>query len=101
MKALCQQILSTLGKIGDASTSRTLLEFAKTESHGDLHAAAFSRVGEIGGSSIQKDLWQLTSHESDPTIKRVVGDALGKVSRLADPDRAFAPSLNAPLRLEQ
>jgi hypothetical protein len=90
--AMRQHILSALGKIGDPSASRPILDFATQETSADVRGTAVYALGEIGDQTIQEDLKRLGNDEADPRVKQLVDEALVKMTTLSRPkSQTFVP----------
>lgn len=99
---LRQRVLTALGRIGDPSASRSILDFLGQEPDPDVRGTGIYALGEIADQSVRPDLQKLGERESDPRLKRLVDEALYKMATLSRPaDRAFVPPSSAvvpPLR---
>jgi hypothetical protein len=85
--ALRQRILSALGKIGDPSASRPILDFIAQERNPDVRGTGIYSLGEIGVVTIRDDLRKLGDMESDPRLKRLVDEALVKMTTMHRPPK--------------
>jgi HEAT repeats len=85
--ALRQRILAALGKIGDPSASRPILDFIAQERNADVRGTGIYTLGEIGDVTIRDDLRKLGEKESDPRLKRLVDEALVKMTTMHRPPK--------------
>lgn len=101
---LRHRILMALGKIGDSRASRPIIEFLGRDVDPDMRGTAIYALGEIGDASIRQDLEALREREEHPRLKRLVGDALVKIStrQPSEPTEAriFPTALEAALQTE-
>ncbi len=89
---LRKRILSALGKIGDPSASRPILDFISQEHNPDVRGTGIYTLGEIGDVTVRDDLERLGESESDPRLKRLVAEALVKMSTMSRPPKqSFVP----------
>ena len=86
-RALRQRILSALGKIGDPSASRPILDFVAQERNPDVRGTGIYTLGEIGDVTIRDDLQKLGEKESDPRLKQLVDEALVKMTTMPRPKK--------------
>jgi HEAT repeat protein len=94
--ALRQRILSALGKIGDPSASRPILDFISQERNPDVRGTGIYTLGEIGDVTIRDDLRKLGEKESDPRLKRLVAEALVKMTTMTRPPKqSYVPPSEA------
>ena len=101
--ALRHRVLMALGKIGDSRASRPILEFLGRDLEPDIRGTAIYTLGEVGDSSIEQDLRELAESEEHPRLKRLITDALAKVSarQTAMKDQtAFPTAIDAALQPE-
>jgi HEAT repeat protein len=84
---LRKHILSALGKIGDPSASRPILDFISQEHNPDVRGTGIYTLGEIGDVTIRDDLRKLGESESDPRLKRLVAEALVKMTTMPRPPK--------------
>jgi hypothetical protein len=90
--ALRQRVLTSLGRIGDPSASRPILDFLAQEQDPDVRGTGIYALGEIGDVTIRDDLKQLGDREKDPRLKRLVDEALVKIVTLPRPAKQdFVP----------
>ncbi|MBI2963642.1 MAG: HEAT repeat domain-containing protein [Deltaproteobacteria bacterium] len=90
--AMRQHILSALGKIGDPSASRSILDFVAQEQSADVRGTGVYALGEIGDLTIRDDLKRLGDGEGDPRVKLLVKEALAKITHLPRPKtETFVP----------
>jgi len=89
---LRQRVLTSLGRIGDPSASRPILDFLAQEQNADVRGTAIYALGEIGDVTIRDDLVRLGNEEKDPRVKRIVDEALVKIATLPRPAKKdFVP----------
>jgi HEAT repeat protein len=94
--ALRQRILSALGKIGDPSASRPILDFISQERNPDVRGTGIYTLGEIGDVTIRDDLRKLGEKENDPRLKRLVAEALVKMTTMTRPPKqSYVPPSEA------
>ena len=86
-RGLRQRILSALGKIGDPSASRPILDFIVQERNPDVRGTGIYTLGEIGDVTVRDDLRKLGEKESDPRLKRLVDEALVKMTTMPRPPK--------------
>ena len=101
--ALRHRVLMALGKIGDSRASRPILEFLGRDLEPDIRGTAIYTLGEVGDGSIEQDLRELAESEEHPRLKRLITDALAKVSarQTAMTDQtAFPTAIDAALQPE-
>jgi HEAT repeat protein len=102
---LRHRILMALGKIGDSRASRPILEFLERDAAPDIRGTAIYAVGEIGDVTIRDDLERLRDREPHPRLKRLVTDALAKISarqpQRVEEAHAFPTALDAALKPER
>jgi len=84
-RALRQRVLTALGKIGDPSASRPILDFIAQEPNPDVRGTGIYTLGEIGDVTIRDELRKLGESETDPRLKRLVDEALVKIATLTRP----------------
>jgi HEAT repeat protein len=84
---LQKRILSALGKIGDPSASRPILDFISQEHNPDVRGTGIYTLGEIGDVTIRDDLERLGESESDPRLKRLIAEALVKMTTMSRPPK--------------
>lgn len=87
-----QHILSALGKIGDPSASRPILDFVSQEKSPAVRGTGVYALGEIGDLTIRDDLKRLGDGEADPRVKHLVDEALAKMTTHPRPkSQTFVP----------
>ncbi len=84
-----QHVLTALGRIGDPSASRPILDFLSQEVNPKLRGTGIYALGEIGDLSVQDDLRRIGDREIDPRLKGLVDDALTKIAR--PPKQQYIP----------
>jgi len=90
--ALRQRVLTALGRIGDPSASRPILDFLGQEPSADVRGTGIYALGEIGDLTIREELRKLGDRESDPRLKQLVDEALMKIATLPRPEKKeFVP----------
>jgi hypothetical protein len=90
--AMRQRVLTALGRIGDPSASRPILDFLGQEPNADVRGTGIYALGEIGDLTIREELRKLGDRESDPRLKRLVDEALMKIATLPRPEKKeFVP----------
>jgi hypothetical protein len=95
-RPLRQRVLTSLGRIGDPSASRPILDFLAQEQNADVRGTAIYALGEIGDVTIRDDLVKLGNEEKDPRVKRIVDEALVKIATLPRPvKKDFVPPSNS------
>src|ERR1051326_836857 len=85
--ALRQRVLTALGRIGDPSAGRAILDFIGQEPNADVRGTGIYALGEIGDLTIRDDLRKLGDRETDPRLKQLVDEAVMKISTLPRPDK--------------
>ena len=89
---LRQRVLTALGRIGDPSASRAILDFLGQEPSADVRGTGIYALGEIGDVTIGEELRTLGNRESDPRLKKLVDEALMKITTLPRPEKKeFVP----------
>ncbi len=89
---LRQRILTSLGRIGDPSASRPILDYVAQEPNADVRGTGVYALGEIGDLMIREDLEKFGDAEKDPRVKHLVDEALVKISTLPRPEKKdFVP----------
>ncbi len=83
--AMRQHILSALGKIGDPSASRAILDFVSQEKSADVRGTGIYALGALGDPTISDELQRLGENETDPGVKRLVDEALAKMIHRPSP----------------
>jgi HEAT repeat protein len=86
---LRQHVLTALGRIGDTTASRPILDFLSQEANPKLRGTGIYALGEIGDLSVQEDLRKIGDRENDPRLKGLVADALSKIAR--PPKQQYIP----------
>ncbi|MET0153998.1 MAG: HEAT repeat domain-containing protein [Candidatus Binatia bacterium] len=86
---LRQHVLTALGRIGDPTASRPILDFLSQEANPKLRGTGIYALGEIGDLSVQDDLRKIGDQEIDPRLKSLVADALTKIAR--PPKQQYVP----------
>ena len=90
--ALRQRVLTALGRIGDSSASRPILDYLDREKNPDVRGTAIYALGEIGDLTVRDDLTKLEQTEEDPRLKRLVAEALIKIATVRRPKKQeFVP----------
>jgi HEAT repeat protein len=97
---LRHRILSALGRIGDTRASRPILDYLERDRDPDVRGTGIYALGELADPAIRPDLEKLDAGESDPRLKRLIGEAIAKISgkkgaSLAD-ERALPGLLRSP-----
>src|SRR5262245_35408650 len=64
-----QRVLTALGRIGDPSASRPILDFLGQEPNADVRGTGIYALGEIGDLMIRDDLRSFGDKEKDPRLK--------------------------------
>jgi HEAT repeat protein len=82
---LRQRALTAIGKIGDASASRAILDYLGREKNPEVRGTAIYTLGELGDMSIRDDLNKLEATETDPRLKRLMQEASVKIAALRRP----------------
>jgi len=97
-KGLRQHVLTALGRIGDPSASRAIVDYLAQEGNKDLRGTGIYALGEIGDISVQDDLRKMGDQESDVRLKSLVDEALTKIAR--PPKQQYIPpsvAVDAPV----
>jgi HEAT repeat protein len=90
--ALRQRVLTALGRIGDPSASRPILDFIGQEPNADVRGTGIYALGEIGDLAIRDELRKFGERESDPRLRQLVDEALMKIATLPRPQKKeFVP----------
>jgi len=93
--ALRQRVLTALGRIGDSSASRPILDYLDREKNPDVRGTAIYALGEIGDLTVRDDLTKLEQTEEDPRLKRLVAEALIKIATVRRPKKQeYVPPSN-------
>ncbi|MGH7897812.1 MAG: HEAT repeat domain-containing protein [Candidatus Binatia bacterium] len=77
--SLRQRALTALGKIGDPSASRPILDYVGRETNPAVRGTAIFALGELGDATIRDDLNRLAAAETDPRLKRLMQEASMKI----------------------
>jgi HEAT repeat protein len=97
-KGLRQHVLTALGRIGDPSASRAIVDYLAQEGNKDVRGTGIYALGEIGDISVQDDLRKMGDQESDVRLKSLVDEALTKIAR--PPKQQYIPpsvAVDAPV----
>ncbi len=86
---LRQHVLTALGRIGDPSASRPIVDFLSQEDNAAVRGTAIYALGEIGDVTVQEDLRKLGDQENDARLKGLVDEALTKIAR--PPKQQYVP----------
>ena len=78
---LRQHVLTALGRIGDPSASRPIVDFLSQEDNADVRGTAIYALGEIGDVTVQEDLRKIGDQENDARLKGLVDEALTKIAQ--------------------
>jgi HEAT repeat protein len=95
---LRQHVLTALGRIGDPSASRPILDYLSQEGNKDVRGTGIYALGEIGDVTVQEDLRKIADRESDARLKTLVDEALTKITR--PPKQQYIPppvAVDAPV----
>ena len=93
--ALRQRVLTALGRIGDSSASRPILDYLDREKNPDVRGTAIYALGEIGDLTVRDDLTKLEQTEEDPRLKRLVAEAIIKIATVRRPKKQeYVPPSN-------
>jgi HEAT repeat protein len=92
-----QLILASLGKIGDTSAARPLIEFLQRNLDQATRGTAIFALGEIGAPESLDPLAEIARTDTDPTLRRLANEAKSKVeahqavmkSRVKGPSETF------------
>lgn len=76
---LRQRILMSLAEIGDPRAERAILEFVGRAADPDTRGAGIFALGEIGGAAVRDEVERIARSETNPRLKRVAMEALGKI----------------------
>ncbi len=76
---LRHRILSALGRIGDTRASRPILDYIARDTNSDVRGTGIYALGELADPAVTGDLEELAAGESDPRLKRLIGEALAKI----------------------
>jgi HEAT repeat protein len=74
-----QLILASLGKIGDTSAARPLIEFLQRDLDRATRGTAIFALGEIGAPESIEPLAEIARTDTDPTLRRLANEAKSKV----------------------
>jgi HEAT repeat protein len=97
-KGLRQHVLTALGRIGDPSASRAIVDYLAQEGNKDVRGTGIYALGEIGDVTVQDDLRKMGDQESDVRLKSLVDEALTKIAR--PPKQQYIPpsvAVDAPV----
>jgi HEAT repeat protein len=97
-KTLRQHVLTALGRIGDPSASRPIVDYLSQEGNKDVRGTGIYALGEIGDITVEDDLRKLGDKESDARLKSLVDEALTKIAR--PPKQQYIPppvAVDAPV----
>jgi HEAT repeat protein len=97
-KALRQHVLTALGRIGDPSASRPIVDYLSREGNKDVRGTGIYALGEIGDITVEDDLRRIGNQESDARLKTLVDEALTKIAR--PPKQQYIPppvAVDAPV----
>lgn len=97
-KGLRQHVLTALGRIGDPSASRAIVDYLAQEGNKDVRGTGIYALGEIGDITVQDDLRKMGDQESDIRLKSLVDEALTKIAR--PPKQQYIPpsvAVDAPV----
>ena len=95
---LRQHVLTALGRIGDPSASRPIVDYLSREGNKDVRGTGIYALGEIGDVTVQEDLRKIADRESDARLKTLVDEALTKITR--PPKQQYIPppvAVDAPV----
>lgn len=76
-----RRILAALGKIGDPSSARAIVEFLERELDTDTRGTAIFALGEIGSDVALSSLEKIAADDSDPVLRRLASEAIEKIHR--------------------
>jgi len=88
-KVLRQHVLTALGRIGDPSASRPIVDYLSQEGNKDIRGTGIYALGEIGDITVESDLRKMADQESDARLKSLVDEALTKIAR--PPKQQYIP----------
>jgi len=74
-----QLILASLGKIGDTTAARPLIEFLQRDLDLATRGTAIFALGEIGAPESVGPLAEIARTDTDPTLRRLANEAKSKV----------------------
>jgi HEAT repeat protein len=95
---LRQHVLTALGRIGDPSASRPIVDYLSQEGNRDVRGTGIYALGEIGDITVEDDLRRIGDQESDARLKTLVDEALTKIAR--PPKQQYIPppvAVDAPV----
>lgn len=87
-------ILASLGKIGDPSAAKPIVEFLQRDLDDATRGTAIYALGDIGSTDASATLEQLSKNDPNPTLRRLSREALSKVQIHRD---AQAKEVKEPL----
>lgn len=76
---LKRRILAALGKIGDSTASRPIVEFLQRDLDSATRGTAIYALGDIGAADAVDELKKISESDKDATLRRLAREALGKV----------------------
>ena len=89
---LRHRILNALGKIGDFSASRPILDYVAREAPLDLRGTGIFALGEIADPASRTDLVAMLDSEQDSRLRRLIQEAVTKIdTRQAAPAKNEGP----------
>jgi HEAT repeat protein len=77
---LKQRILGALGKIGDNRAVRPIADYLARDTDSATLGTAIFALGEIGDKGAVSDLQPIADSGSDPRLKQLAQDAIGKIT---------------------
>jgi len=80
---LKQHVLVALGKIGDNRASAPIADFVGRDTNKDLVGTAIFALGEIGDPKSIPELQKLDASATDPRLRQLGRDAIGKINARA------------------
>lgn len=76
---LKRRILAALGKIGDATAARPIVEFLQRDLDKSTRGTAIYALGDIGSADAATELTKIAETDPEPSLRRLAREALGKV----------------------
>lgn len=73
------RILAALGKIGDATAARPIVEFLQRDLDKSTRGTAIYALGDIGAAEASPELKKIAETDGDPMLRRLAREALSKV----------------------
>lgn len=74
-----RRILASLGKIGDQSAAKPILEFLQRDLDPGTRGTAIYALGDLGASEALEPLKKIAQDDQDPTLRRLAREASNKI----------------------